>query len=62
MATNAYRLYLVKVMQNACFIYLKVVFDFVLKEARVFFQGLSELCNAVADSEQIYRISIVVPG
>ncbi len=35
--------------------------DFVLQEARVFFQGLFELSNAVADLQQLHRVAVMVP-
>lgn len=41
--------------------HLKVVLDFVLEEARVFFQGLPELRNALIDLQQLYRVAVMVP-
>lgn len=41
--------------------HLKVVLDFVLEEVRVFFQGLSELRNALVDLQQLDRVAAMVP-
>ena len=38
------------------------MFHFVLEEAGVFLQSLSEFGNVVADSQQLHRVAIVVPG
>lgn len=43
-------------------IYFEVEFDFVLKEARVFFQRLSEPSDAFTYSQQLHRVAVVVPG
>lgn len=44
-----------------CFIHLKVIFDFILEEVRVFLQGLSEPGNTVTDLQQLHRVAIMVP-
>lgn len=44
-----------------CLNHLKVLPDFLLEKARVFLQGLSELGNTVADSQQLHRVPIMVP-
>lgn len=47
--------------QISSLIHLKVVFDFVLEEARVFLQGLSELRNALVDLQQLHRVAVMIP-
>ena len=37
------------------------MFDFVLEEARVFLQGLSELRNTLVDLQQLHRVAVVIP-
>lgn len=37
------------------------MFDFVLEEARVFLQGLSELRNALVDLQQLHRVAVMIP-
>lgn len=41
--------------------HLKVMLHFLLEEVRVFFQGLSELGNAVADLQQLHGVTVMVP-
>lgn len=47
--------------QISSLIHLKVVFDFVLEEARVFLQGLSELRNTLVDLQQLHRVAVMIP-
>lgn len=42
--------------------YFEVELDFVLKEAWVFLQRLSEPGHAFTDSQQLHRVAVVVPG
>lgn len=41
--------------------HLKVLFDFVLEETRVFFQGLLEVRDTLVDVQQLHWVTIMVP-